>query len=337
MKINHLSLFQLSVGYRRRAVFKDINLSAAKCELIALIGRNGVGKSTLMRTIARLQPSISGEIKIAGKLLEQYSRNELAAILSIVSTDTIGVAHLTVKQLVSLGRFPHTNWLGKLTKNDAILVEEAMHLTGITSLGEKNLHEISDGERQRAMIARTLAQDTDMILLDEPTAFLDMPNKYEIVNLLHRLTRTKQKTILFSTHDLNIALQEADKFWLMIDDTMYEGAPEDLALNGQFARMFENTKLDFDDKNAQFNIKRNDKKPIKVAGEGKTFFWTKNALERLGFVVQKTENTKQADISISSENQTLWTINYREKSSQFTSIYQLVEFLKNHENFCISK
>ena len=281
-----------------------------------------------MRTIARLQPTLSGEITIAGKSHGQYSRNEFAGLLSIVTTETVNISHLTVRQLVSFGRFPHTNWIGKLTANDAALVEEAMQSTGIMSFENKNLYEISDGERQRAMIARALAQNTDLILLDEPTAFLDMPNKYEIVNLLHRLTRTKRKTILFSTHDLNIAMQEADKLWLIIDGVLYEGAPEDMVLNHQFARVFEGTKLQFDDSNGQFNIMRKDMKQIKVAGKGKTFFWTKKALERLGFAVQKTENENHADVVISENTSILWNLNQREKQIQFNSIYDLTKYIQ---------
>jgi iron complex transport system ATP-binding protein len=325
-------LNNLSVGYRRRVVLGNLNLSAAECELVALIGRNGAGKSTLIRTIARLQPVISGEVVLAGKPLVEYSRNELAGLLSIVSTDPVGVSHLTVRQLVSFGRFPHTNWIGKLTAEDVALVEEAMQLVGITSLGDKNLHEISDGERQRAMIARTLAQDTGLILLDEPTAFLDMPNKYEVVHLLHRLTRTKRKTILFSTHDLNIAIQEADKLWLMIDGKLYEGAPEDMVLNQQFARVFEGTKLHFDDRKGEFNIRRMDIKQITLSGEGKTFFWTKKALERLGYSVRKEENKHLADVSVSEGIPTLWTLNLREKQLPFNSIYELSKYLSLKNN-----
>ena len=329
--MNLLSLSNFSVGYRQRVVLGKLNLSAAECELVALMGRNGTGKSTLLRTIARLQPVISGEATIAGKPLGQYSRNELAGLLSFVSTEPVGVSHLTVRQLVSFGRFPHTNWIGKLTAEDVALVEEAMQLVGITSLGDKNLHEISDGERQRAMIARTLAQDTDLILLDEPTAFLDMPNKYEIIHLLHRLTRTKRKTILFSTHDLNIAMQEADKLWLMVDGTLHEGAPEDLVLNRQFSRVFEGTKLHFDDRKGEFNIRRKELLPITLSGEGKNFFWTKKAMERLGFAVQKTEN-KHADIVISDDTSLLWTLNFRKKQLHFASIYELSKYLSinNH-------
>jgi len=319
-KFARVLLENLSVGYRRRVVLGGLNLSASECELVAVIGRNGLGKSTLLRTIARLQPAMSGDVVIAGKSLAQHSRSELAGLLSIVSTEAISVAHLTVRQSVSFGRFPHTNWIGRLTREDNALVEESMQLVGIESLAEKNLHEISDGERQRAMIARTLAQDTDLILLDEPTAFLDMPNRYELVHLLQRLTRTKRKTIIFSTHDLNIAMHEADKLWLMTDGALHEGAPEDLVLNRQFSSVFEGTKLHFDDGKGEFNIMRREMKPMTLFGEGKTYFWTKKALERLGFAVQKETRALRADV-VATEGQ--WTLNLPEKQISFDSIYEM--------------
>ena len=329
---NLLSLSHLSVGYRRREILGGLNLSAAEGELIAVIGCNGAGKSTLLRTIARLQPVLSGEVRLAGKALEHYSRAELAGLLSLVSTESVSVSHLTVRQLVSYGRFPHTNWIGKLSAKDMVLVDEAMFLTGITPLADRNLHEISDGERQRAMIARTLAQDTALILLDEPTAFLDMPNKYEVVNLLRHFTQTKRKTILFATHDLNIAMQEADKLWLMTDGTLHEGAPEDLALNHQFARLFEGTKLQFDDSKGEFNISRNELIPITLAGEGKPFFWTKKALERSGYTITKEENKNHADVAVSEDVPVVWTYNGSEGRLPFDNIYKLSRFLSLKNN-----
>ena len=325
-----LSLSNLSVGYRNRTILHHLNLSADECELVALIGRNGAGKSTLIRTIARLQPALSGGATIASKPLDQYTRTELAGLLSFVSTEPVNISHLTVRQLVSFGRFPHTNWIGKLTTEDIALVEEAMHLVGITSLGDCNLYEISDGERQRAMIARTLAQNTKLILLDEPTAFLDMSNKYEVIHLLHHLTRTKGKTILFSTHDLNIAMQKADKLWLMAGNSLYEGAPEDLVLNQQFARVFEGSKLHFDDSKGEFNIQRMDMQTITLAGDGKVCIWTQKALERLGFEVQKTDGKNLADIVVSDGNPTVWTLKLREQEINFSSIYELSRYLSLH-------
>lgn len=327
-----LSLSHLSVGYRQTAVLQDFNLSAGKCELVALIGRNGSGKSTLMRTIARLQPAVSGKIQIAGNPLNAYSRSEMAELLSIVSTEPVGVSHLTVGQLVSFGRFPHTNWIGKLTPQDIAIVEESMQLVGMAPFADKRLAAISDGERQRAMIARTLAQDTALILLDEPTAFLDMPNKYEVVRLLHRLTRNKRKTIIFSTHDLNIAMQEADKLWLIVDGRIYEGAPEDLVLNRLLNRIFDGSTLHFDDGKGEFQIKRTDTHPIKLTGCGKSYFWTQKALERMGYRVNECRDShrRMAEIIVSDGQKPQWIFKYDENILQFDTIYDLSQYiLKN--------
>ncbi len=331
-KSEFLVLSDLSIGYRKHAVLSNLNLSAGEGELVALIGRNGAGKSTLMRTVARLQPALSGEVSIAGKPIGRYSRNELARLLSIVSAESLSVSHLTVKQLVSFGRFPHTNWIGKFSDRDVALIEESMQLVGIKPLENKIVHEISDGERQRAMIARTLAQDTDMILLDEPTAFLDMPNKYEVIRLLHRLTREKRKTIVFSTHDLNIAMQEADKLWLMADGTLYEGAPEDLVLNHRLTRIFEGTKLHFDDHKGEFKIKRPDIRFITLSGEGKSFFWTKKALERLGFSVNKNKSDNDFTIEVSDTRPICWTLRDQALLVQFDSVYDLSQYLLKNNN-----
>ncbi len=324
---NYLTMSHLSVGYHRRAILSDLNLSAAECELVALIGRNGTGKSTLMRTVARLQPAVSGNVLIDGKPIEQYSRNDFARLLSIVSTESVGVSHLTVRQLVSFGRFPYTGRFGKLSEQDAVLVEEAMRMVGIKPLENRFLYEISDGERQRAMIARTLAQDTGVILLDEPTAFLDMPNKYEVVRLLHRLTREKRKTIVFSTHDLNIAMEEADKLWLMVDNTLYEGAPEDLVLNRRLSRVFEGTKLHFDENKGEFKIRRSDTRVVHLSGNDKAYFWTKKALERLGFSVHKVLNNSDSEIVVSDGQPFFWTLRRNGREVRFDSIYDLSQHL----------
>jgi iron complex transport system ATP-binding protein len=321
-------LANLSVGYRKRAILTGINLSASEGELVAMIGRNGMGKSTLMRTIARLQPKLFGEMQLFGKALEDYSRNELSEKLSMVTTEAVGVSHLTVRQLVAFGRFPYTNWLGKLTDIDLALVEEAMQSVGISHLSDKNLHETSDGERQRAMIARTLAQNTDLILLDEPTAYLDMPNKYEVIRLLHRLTREKRKTIVFSTHDLNIAMQEADKLWLIAGGRIYEGAPEDLVLNRHLSQFFEESSLHFDDNNGALHIKRGNLPLIALSGAGKNAFWTQKALERIGYAVQMGEKTPDHAplVSVSATNPIYWTLQHNGKEVGFDAVFDLCRY-----------
>ncbi|MDR1672655.1 MAG: ABC transporter ATP-binding protein [Bacteroidales bacterium] len=328
-------LASVSVGYRRQPVLSDVSVCADRGELVALVGRNGMGKSTLMRTIARLQPKLSGDVLLCGKPVEGYSRNRLSGTLSIVSTEIVSVSHLTVKQLVSFGRFPHTNWIGRLTADDMALVEEAIQLTGIASIGNKKLYQTSDGERQRAMIARTLAQDTPVILLDEPTAFLDMAGKYETVRLLGQLTRRKHKTIIFSTHDLNIAMQEADKLWLITDNGMCEGAPEDMALDNRLDRLFENSSLHFDGTSGTFGIRRSHASTIYLRGKEKYLFWTQKALERIGYEVVfhhgHPEDAMSVSVALQGQGDPFpcWTLQRNGQELRFNSILSLCRHLRD--------
>ena len=223
---NILFLDSLEIGYlsgkKNCLLLPPISASSAGGELIAVIGRNGIGKSTLLRTLAGLQAPLGGDIKINGKSIRDYSRLELAKRIGYISTEVVRVSNMSVSDLVSLGRFPHTNWLGTTGHEDHLSVENSIERTGLTDLRDRNISEISDGERQKAMIARVLAQDTDFMIMDEPTAFLDIAGKYGIVSLLIKLA-ADGKTILFSTHDFSIALNHADKIWLLLDDRLVEG------------------------------------------------------------------------------------------------------------------
>ena len=257
----------LSIGYSekggKKIIKKDINLNALHGELVALIGGNGVGKSTLLRTLAGFQPFLSGNVLVKGKDLSNYREKELASLLSFVSTEIIRVSNLSVFDLVALGRYPHTNWSGRLNEEDRQKVEEALEMVGLQGYENRMINYISDGERQKTMIARTLAQDTDIILLDEPTAFLDLSNKYEIVHILHRLAGERGKTILFSTHDLTTAIAECDRIWLMLEEEVKEGSPEDLILDGSFSSLFHKKNLYFDTEKGDYRIiKEPAKKPL---------------------------------------------------------------------------
>lgn len=330
---NILNIENLEIGYplkkgTNNVLFKDINISGKSGELIALVGKNGIGKSTLLRNIAGLQKSINGNISFYERSITRYKRTDFARLVSFVSTEIINVSNFKVFDLVALGRFPHTNWFGKLKTNDVIRSSRALEMVGMNKFVHKNINEISDGERQRVMIARTLAQDTKIIVLDEPTAFLDLPNKYEIVHLLNNLSKKEDKTIIFSTHDLNIAIQEADKIWLMIDDIILEGAPEDLILNETFNRIFENSNLNFDKIKGDFRMKRQHTEKIGLTGDGLFYNWTKKALERLGFSVSKGIVEKQnIELEIRNDYCTWKLINDNEKHI-FNSIYDLSLYLK---------
>ena len=328
LKIENLEIGYPSKKHINNILFRGINLAGNSGELIALVGKNGIGKSTLLRNIIGLQQAINGDILFFDKHKETYSRTEFARMVSFVSTEIVNINNLSVFDLVSLGRFPHTNWFGKLKTDDIIKSKRALEMVGMEGFTQKNINEISDGERQRVMVARTLAQDTKIIVLDEPTAFLDLPNKYEIVHLLNKLSKQENKTIIFSTHDLNIAIQEADKIWLMLDDEIIEGAPEDLILNEIFNKIFEKSSLSFDKVKGDFRMKRKHSEKIGLIGEGEYLNWTKKALERLNFSVEKGNDSIRHIKIDTSTDYCLWRLFENGNKYLFESIYELSLYLK---------
>lgn len=324
----NIELKQLSVGYLQPGdqpleVLKNINLTAAPGEMVALIGSNGIGKSTLLRTIAAFQPSLAGEIQISGKGLKALNPKEISRIMSFVSTETIRIPNLSVFDLVAYGRFPYTNWIGMLADEDKRVVYDAIEKVGLGEMAGKPVMQISDGERQRAMIARALAQDTPVIILDEPTAYLDVSNKYEIFHLLQVLAGERKKTIILSTHDLNIALREVDKLWIVTETINYQGAPEDAVLHGWLNQMFNNEHIGFDDKEGEFYFRKNFKAKVKVEGEGLPLIWTLRALNRKGYqIVMQAEPDFKI---VAQENR--WKLISSGSETEFQSIYQLLAFL----------
>ncbi len=243
--------FKKASGRKNISLIKDISLAAGRGKLIALIGRNGSGKSTLLRTLMRLQPQLSGTILLANRDIENYTRRDFAMQTAFVSTEALSTGNLSVYELVSLGRFPYTNWIGKVRREDRELIDSSLEKVGLTDLRDKMLAEVSDGERQRAMIARALAQDTELLILDEPTAFLDLPNKYEVIRLLKDLA-AQGKTVIFSTHDLNMVIDQVDKLWLMTETGIIDDSPEALIENNAFNSLFPGSTLSFDKGRKQF-------------------------------------------------------------------------------------
>ncbi|MCX6239588.1 MAG: ABC transporter ATP-binding protein [Bacteroidia bacterium] len=327
-----IELNNAAIGYKAKAhsvnvVKSGISVYALKGELVSVIGGNGVGKSTLLRTIAGFQPPIGGEVHIRDKQVNTYREKELALIMSFVSTEIIRVPNLSVFDLVSLGRYPHTNWFGKLLDEDRHIVKEAIKSVGLNGYENRMVNYISDGERQKAMIARTLAQDTDVIVLDEPTAFLDLSNKYEIVHILHQLASEKGKTILFSTHDLTTAIAESDRMWVMLSDSVKQGAPEDLILNGDFASLFHNDHLFFDPEKGDFRIKKQTKRKALVNGNGIAAGWTKKALERNGFEVIDSANANNGPFVTIDVSYPEWMVKNQEIITKFGSLLELCRYL----------
>ena len=267
-----LILDKLKIGYasgrNEKILFPPLNASVNKGELIAVIGRNGIGKSTLLRTLAGLQSSLGGKIFFDNKNIHDYSRLELAQKVGYISTEIVKVSHMSVYDLVALGRFPYTDWIGSINHENHRSIISALEKTGMLELQDRPVSELSDGERQRAMIARILAQDTGVMIMDEPTAFLDIGNKYEIINLLHLLSHKNEKAIIFSTHDLSLAISQADKIWLILDNALIEGAPEDLMIAGAFDHLFDSPAVQFNAENGSFSFRNVEKRSVYLEGEG---------------------------------------------------------------------
>jgi iron complex transport system ATP-binding protein len=325
----NIELKNLSVGYELPRgtpleILKSIYFSASSGEMVALIGSNGIGKSTLLRTLVGFQNYFSGSIQLNGKELKTIGSREIAWVMSFVSTENIRVANMTVFDLVAYGRFPYTNWIGRLTSDDRQKVADAIKKVGLTGFENRQTIQLSDGERQRAMIARALAQDTPVIILDEPTAFLDVSNKYEIFHLLQVLSKEKGKTVILSTHDLNIALREVDKLWIVTEEGNFQGAPEDAVLNGWLNQLFKNENIGFDLKEGEYFFKKKFRAKVKVEGEGLSLIWTLRALNRLGYqIVMKAE----PDFKVTAGERS-WTLQKGNVVEKFNSIYELLMFLE---------
>ena len=246
-----IQLRDLGIGYQTKhgvkLVAEHINGTIRSGELTCLLGANGVGKSTLLRTLSAFQPKTAGEIFIEGCELSTYTDKELSRRIGVVLTEKPDVRNMTVRELVSLGRSPYTGFWGTYSKEDLQIVDEAIALVGIDALSRRMVHTLSDGERQKVMIAKALAQQTPVIYLDEPTAFLDYPSKVEVLQLLRRISRTAGKTIFLSTHDVELALQLADTIWLMTcGEEVAIGSPRQLAREGVLGRFIQREGITFD-------------------------------------------------------------------------------------------
>ena len=251
-----IRLNDLTIGYGHRILLQHASATIPAGELVALVGRNGTGKSTLLRAIAGLGERLGGEIRLDGHSLETLSPQQLATTVSFVTTERVRIPNLRCEDVVALGRAPYTNWIGQLQPEDQSRVDNAMRLVGMTDYAEKTMDKMSDGECQRIMIARALAQDTPVILLDEPTAFLDLPNRYELCLLLKRLAQEEGKCILFSTHDLDIALSLCDSIMLIDNPQLYTLSTSEMIASGHIERLFRNESITFDAKEMRVRIKQ---------------------------------------------------------------------------------
>ena len=287
MKETTIRLRNLSIGYpdkhNTKRVAEHLNASIHSGELTCLLGTNGVGKATLLRTLSAFQPPLGGTIDLLDRPLSTYDDRQLATVIGVVLTEKSDIRNMTVEELVGLGRSPYTGFWGTLKESDRRIVHEAIARVRIEPLTQRMVHTLSDGERQKVMIAKALAQETPIIFLDEPTAFLDFPSKVEVMQLLHNLTHTLQKTVFMSTHDLELALQIADKIWLM-DRTngIAIGTPEDLSLEGKLSSFFSRKGITYDTETGFFRIDTDYRREIHLRGHGSRYAMVRKALQRNG-------------------------------------------------------
>ena len=285
-----LSAVGLSVGYggrRPRVVAPDLSLSLEEGSFTALLGRNGAGKSTLIRTICGLQEPLGGEVRLRGVALARHSRRALARIVGVVLPDRTFPRGMTVYDLVALGRHPHTGWQGGLALRDREAVDQALGALDLVPFAPRRLGELSDGERQRAFIARALAQEPALLVLDEPTAFLDPSHRMEVLHLLRDFAHLRGMGVLVALHDVGGALATADRLWILDQGSATEGMPEDLALRGELERTFSSDRWRFDALGGGFVPRQKQKirGMVGLSGESPGREWTERALARARYAV----------------------------------------------------
>lgn len=322
-KTTILSTKDLSIGYRNgkqvSIILENINLTLYRGELVCLIGSNGIGKSTLLRTLSGVQNPLKGNIKIGHADISQYSRSELSRLIGIVYTDRTLAGALTVEELVSLGRQPYTGFFDRLDKEDKKIVSSVLDDVGMSHKSQCYIATLSDGERQKIMIAKALAQHTPIVLLDEPTAFLDVASNLETMQLLHSLAHKHNKAILLSTHDISQSITLADRLWLLFNDkTITSGITEDLILNGDLDKLFTGRNISFNYLQGNFYSNTDYSKYVSIdSNDARLRRWITNALNR-----------NDIGISIDSPNK-ITVISPSEIKLNQTTFYSITSFIED--------
>jgi len=287
-----VELTNLSIGYtskkEKNIILKGINAKLEKGKLTCFLGRNGAGKSTLLKTVLGVLDPLDGEIIIDGEILHEISANKRSRKISAVLTDVVRTEHISVEEFVALGRIPHTNWKGSLEEIDKKHIANAIEICEIEDIKNKIISELSDGQLQKVNIARAICQDTDLILLDEPTAHLDVSNKFKVFEILRKLAIDYKKSIFIITHDLELAFQNADMLWVIDKDgIMQSGVTEDLLLDKKIIDSFLTSNFEFDYVSGKFLYKRDSRVSFQLTGDDENTYWTKQALYKNGYGVDK--------------------------------------------------
>ncbi len=317
-----LHISKLSLGYESLSLFDDLNLSYRQSGLIALMGRNGIGKTTLIRCLAGLKSPNQGQVLINQENLGQLSARRRARMVSLVLTHQSDSGWMTVEEMVRLGRNPYTNWWGKFSSEDHHRVQQALSLTGLQDLRDRPLHELSDGQLQKALLARALTQDSDLVILDEPLVHLDPPNKWEIMNLLHKTAHQQDKILIMATHEIELSINHSDYIWLAHQGGIQAGLPEDLMLTEAFNKVFDNHNYRFQSWQPAF-----DSSTLPLEGDPDLIPWTSRALIRHG--IEQYVHPGTRIVAKQQKEKPWWTLYKGDKSIPCTSIEMLIENLKN--------
>ena len=333
-----LTTSELVVGYREsrkasKRVAGPLDLGLARGELVCLLGPNGAGKSTLMRTLTAMQPALGGAVHLTGESLNHMPAAERARRLAVVLTDRVAVGMLTARSVVELGRYPHTGWRGRLIARDHDIVDRALVTAGARELAHRAVVELSDGERQKVMIARALAQEPAVLVLDEITAFLDLPRRVEVMRLLRHLAHHEDKAVLVSSHDLELALRCADRIWLLSKGgELVQGSPEGLVLSGQFSETFASEGVVFDRGSGTFQLYEQTHGEVEVTGDGDVAAWTRRAIERLGFATRTDPGPEERRVEVvggGGDPRWLWVC--RGERQELDSLDELITILEGEQ------
>ncbi|RED99396.1 ABC transporter ATP-binding protein [Marinoscillum furvescens] len=324
-----LHTHQLQIGYTQakgapKVLQQDISVSLEAGNIVSLMGQNGVGKTTFIKTISGLLPPLGGEIKYGSQNIRKLSAVQLASKLSLVLTERPHAFDLSVIELIAIGRHPYSSWLGTLSKKDREVIDWAISETHINYIANRKLYELSDGQLQKVMIARALAQETDIILLDEPAAHLDLHNKIEVMMLLRKIAR-QGKGILISTHDMQISTQLSDRLWLFnFNSPVQQGTPEDLILDGSLEKALYLSNFGYDMIHGAVAMEASGPK-INLSGDPTRSFWTTQALKRNGFQI-----SEDASLSLKVTD-TNWILESPKDKAAFDSIEQLLQHLQSNK------
>lgn len=332
-----LQTHNLTIGYTAPrqpdvVVAQGIDLTLKGGEMVCLLGPNGAGKSTLMRTIAGMQKPLAGRVMLRGEDIAALHPRQLAARLGVVLTDRPNLGLLNGYALVAIGRHPHTDWIGRLSRYDEAIIRWAVDAVGANDIAERPVMELSDGQRQKLMVARALAQESDLILLDEPTAYLDLPRRAEMMRLLRHLAAETGRAILLSAHDLDLALRSADTLWLMAGGQVRIGTPEDLVISGAFEDAFRGEGVAFDRATGTFSVERERGRSVVVRGHGIPHTWTRRALRRAGFtlhddgqLISANGASRLPQITLSGDEHTpTWHVHYHGGETTCRSVRDLL-------------